>query len=202
MPIGRRHGHQATLGPISFLLRPLHLTLPQLCGFWRSLADGWRHRSRRLQGQRRHLLEPARAEQALACTARAGGAEGSTRSECGPGAGRERRDAPPRPALGRGGQVASTCSTHNKALQQGRALTCWPWIVTGQVAWPAFLLGRAFLPAPGAWMGRFPSGRPGLSGALLRRSPPPWPLAHPRATLGTSTRVTRMRPETPGESTR
>ena len=153
MPQGRIHCYQATFGQISVLLRPLHLPMQQLFGFVRSCEDCLLPRSRRRHGQRRHLLEHDRAEQALDFTARDGGADGSPISAFGPVACSARIDAPTRPALGRGGHVASTWATKNNALQQGRALTGWPLLVTGPLALHAFLVGLECLPAHVAWMG-------------------------------------------------
>jgi hypothetical protein len=202
VPMGRRHGQQATLGHIGCILRPRHLTGQPLCGCWSPFADCVLPRERRRHGPWRHLRAHDGAAPVSAFTAWAVGAAGGPRSECGPVAWRERIDAPTRPALVRRGQVASACSTPTKALQPGGPQPCWPWRVPGHLALPAFLVGRACLPAAVARLGLWPQGMPGLAWALLLGRPTPGPLDETRAALGQGAGRARMLPETEGPPTR
>jgi hypothetical protein len=202
VPQGRSHRHQATSGHIGFILRPLHLPVPQLLGFPSPIDHLWLHRQGGLHGQRGHLLEQDRADHGLDCAAWDGGTEGHTRIELGVIARIDGIATSARVALVGGGHVASARTTQDDSLKHGGALTRRTVGVMAEVAWQAFLVGLALRPTAVARMGALDSGMPVVSVAFPLGGPAPWTVPEARATLGKGAGRARMMQDTPGQPTR
>src|SRR5262249_27773589 len=168
--------HDATSGPISFILRPLHLPVQQLLGFPSPLDNLLLHRQGSLHGQRGHLLEQDRADHGIDVAARDGGTDGHTLIALGLIARRDGIASSARAALAAAGHVRPPRTPRDGPWKAGGALRGWTGGVMAGVALKAFLVGLEPRPPDIARRGAFDEGMPVGSGGFPIGGPATWTL--------------------------